>query len=164
MHVRLATVGPESGTFAVDGSITVTRDGSTPSARVVDPVAFRRRARDPLDGVEHGVAADRRLEPLPGRRGVSRAQREPAPDRERILAAQPRQLVDLALVRERRLRRAEPAERAVRRVVGRDHAAADAHRRAAIRPGRVQHAARQHDRRQRQVRAAVHHAIDVDRE
>ncbi len=56
---------------------------------------------------------------------------------------------------ELRLRRAEPAERAVRRRVRHDGAAADAHVIAAVRAGRVDDAAREHDRRQRAVRAAV---------
>ena len=50
---------------------------------------------------------------------------------------------------EQRLRRAEAAERAVRRRVGHRRAAADAHVVAAVGPGRVDDAARQHHRRQR---------------
>ena len=62
------------------------------------------------------------------------------------------------------LRRAEAAERAVRRRVRRHRAAADAHVRAEVRTGGVDGAARQHDRRQRAVGAAVDDELDVHRQ
>ena len=70
----------------------------------------------------------------------------------------------MPLEREQALRRAEAAKRAVRRRVGRHRAAAQPHVRAEVRPGGVNGAARQHDRRQRAVRAAVDHEVDVHRE
>ena len=154
-------------------------------ARAVEVEARRRgRARDRRAGAPSAVARRRRS---PRRRCGSRrctssvptrrastwpvAVVSPTAQRERARAARadrrPSGARLLSIWRsygERGLRRAEAAERAVRRVVRRDDAAAHARDRAAVRPGRVQHAARQHDRRQRQVRAAVHHAVDVDRE
>ena len=65
--------------------------------------------------------------------------------------------------RKLRLRRAEAAERAVRRRVRHHRAAANAHVIAPIRTGRVDHAARQHHRAQRRVGAAVHDHVDVHR-
>ena len=73
-------------------------------------------------------------------------------------------LVHVALEREDALRRAEAAERAVRRRVRRDRAAADADVRAEVRPGGVDRAARQHDGRQRAVGAAVDREVDVHRD
>ena len=73
-------------------------------------------------------------------------------------------LVHVPLEREDALRRAEAAERAVRRDVGGDGAAAHAHVRARVRPRGVDGAARQHDRRQRAVRAAVDREVDVHRD
>ena len=72
--------------------------------------------------------------------------------------------IHLPLEREHRLRRAEPAERAVRRRVGGDRLRADPDVRTEVRAGRVDRAARQHDRRQRAVRAAVDHELDVHRQ
>ena len=69
--------------------------------------------------------------------------------------------VDLHLGRELGLRRAESAERAVGRRVRGHRAAADADVRAAVRAAGVERAARQHDRRQRAVGAAVHDDLDV---
>ena len=73
-------------------------------------------------------------------------------------------LVHVPLEREEALRRAEAAERAVRRHVGRDRASAHAHVGARVRPRRVDRPARQDDRRQRAVGAAVDGEVDVHRE
>ena len=75
-----------------------------------------------------------------------------------------RDAVHLQFEREDRLRRAEAAKRAVRRRVGRDRLRADAHVRAVVRTGGVNRPARQHDRRQRAVRAAVDDELDVHRQ
>ena len=75
-----------------------------------------------------------------------------------------RDAIHVALEREQALRRAEAAKRAVRRRVGRDGAAAEPHVRAEVRPGGVNRAARQHDRRQRAVGAAVDHEVDLHAE
>ncbi len=72
--------------------------------------------------------------------------------------------VHVALEREEALRRAEPAKRAVRRRGRRHDAAANAHVRTEVRTRGVQRAAREHDRRQRAVRAAIQHEVDVHRE
>ena len=64
---------------------------------------------------------------------------------------------------ELRLRRAEAAKRAVRRRVGHRRPPADADVVAPVRAARVNDAARQHDRAERRVRAAVEHGVDVDR-
>jgi hypothetical protein len=69
--------------------------------------------------------------------------------------------VDLHLGGELGLRRAEAAEGAVRRRVRGHRPTGDPHVRAPIRPAGVQHAARQHDRGERAVRAAVHDDLDL---
>ena len=69
--------------------------------------------------------------------------------------------VEVRLGRELGLRRPEAAERAVGRRVGPGRPRPDPDVRAAIRTTRVERAARQHDRRERAVRAAVHHDLDV---
>ena len=62
------------------------------------------------------------------------------------------------------LRRPEPAERAVRRRVRPRRAGPDPDVRAAVRAAGVDRAARQDDRRERAVRAAVHDDLDVLRD
>ena len=69
--------------------------------------------------------------------------------------------IHVSLERKQALRRAETAEGAVRRRIGRDGAAAQPHVRAEIGPGGVNRAAGQHDGRQRAVRAAVDDEVDV---
>src|SRR4029453_5692386 len=61
---------------------------------------------------------------------------------------------------ELRLRRAEPAEGAVRRCVGHGRPAADADVIAAVGSARVDHAARQHDRAQSRVRTSIEDGVD----
>ena len=75
-----------------------------------------------------------------------------------------RHAIQMPLQRENALRRAESAKRAVRRRIGGDGPAADAHVRAAVRPSRVDRPARKHHRRKRCVRAAVHREIDLHRQ
>ena len=75
-----------------------------------------------------------------------------------------RDAVHLQLEREDRLRRAEAAEGAVRRGVGRDRLRADPDVRTVVGTGGVNRPARQHDRRQRAVRAAVDDELDVHRQ
>ena len=71
-------------------------------------------------------------------------------------------LVHVPLEREDALRRAEAAKRAVRRQRwSRPRGRARARSDKQYGPGRVDRAARQHDRRQRAVRAAVDHEVDV---
>ena len=94
-----------------------------------------------------------------------------SPGLQRVELAQPHRidaerLGDAIHVRfdgELRLRRAEPAERAVGRRVRHHRAAADANVIAAVRAGGVNHAARQHHGAQRRVGAAVHDHVDVHR-
>ena len=69
--------------------------------------------------------------------------------------------VEVGLGGELGLRRPEPTECAVRRRVRARRAGADPDVRAAIRAAGVDRAARQDDGRQRAVRAAVHHDLDV---
>ena len=73
-----------------------------------------------------------------------------------------RRAVHLPLAGERGLRHAEAAEGPVGRSVRGHGAAADARVRDAVGAGRVQHAARQHDRAERRVGAGVQHQVDVD--
>ena len=61
------------------------------------------------------------------------------------------------------LRRAESAERTVRRHVRRYCSAVNANMRAEVRPGGVNRAARKHDRRERAIRAAIDHKVDLHR-
>ena len=67
----------------------------------------------------------------------------------------------MAFERENALRRAESAKGAVRRRVGGDGAAANAHVRAIVGTGGVDRAAREDDRRERLVGAAVDREVDV---
>ena len=85
----------------------------------------------------------------------------PAPDLERADAERLGDPVEVGLGRELGLRRPEPAERAVGRRVRARRPGADADVRAAVRAAGVERAARQDDRRQRAVRAAVHDDLDV---
>jgi hypothetical protein len=88
----------------------------------------------------------------------------PAAEFGRRQAERRRDPLHLALEREDALRRAKPAERAVRRRVGRDGAAAHADVRTEIRAGGVNRAPREHDGRERAVRAAVDREVDVHRD
>jgi len=72
--------------------------------------------------------------------------------------------VEMALEREDALRRSESAEGAVRRHIGGDGAAANAHVGAVVRTGGVNRAARENDRRKSFVGAAVNGEVDFDRE
>ena len=104
---------------------------------------------------------DRFLDGLPDGERVARPDEVAAAE---FLRREPhgrRHPVHVALEREQTLGRAEAAERAVRRHVGGDRAAADADVRARVRPPGVNRPAREHDRRQRAVRAAVDREVDV---
>ena len=104
----------------------------------------------------HAVAQD-----LAGRGRVAEDVDVPPPDLERADLERLGDPVEVGLGRELGLRRPEPAKRAVRRRVRPRRAGADADVRAAVRAAGVDRAARQDDRGQRAVRAAVHHDLDV---
>ncbi len=111
--------------------------------------------------LEDLLAGHARAQDLAGRRRVAEHVDVAPPDLERTEPQRVGDPVEVGLGRELGLRRPEAAERAVGRRVGPRRPGADAHVRAAIRPARVDRAARQDDRRQRAVRAAVHHDLDV---
>ncbi len=113
-----------------------------------------RTLQDLLAG--HAVAQD-----LPGRGRVAGSVDVPPSDLERRdieLFGDP---VEVRLGRELGLRSPESAKRAVGRRVRPGRPGADADIRAAVRPAAVQRSAREHDRGQGAVRAAVHHDLDV---
>src|SRR5580700_4510814 len=72
-------------------------------------------------------------------------------------------LVHLAFQRENTLRRTEAAKRAMRRISGREGAAADAHVGAGIGAGRVNGAARENDGGERGISSSVDIEIDFHR-
>ena len=111
--------------------------------------------------LEDLLAGDAAAQDLAGRGRVADRVDVPSPDVER---ADPQRLgdpVEVGLGGELGLWRPEPAERAVGRRVRARRAGADADVRAAIRAAGVDRAPRQDDRRERAVRAAVHHDLDV---
>ena len=126
--------------------------------------ALRRPARALGGAVEHLDRADALAQDLPGRRHVAGHDRVAAAQLERVQAQFGRDAVHVALHRELGLRRAEAAERPVGRRVGRHAARADLHVGAAVGPGRVERAPREHHRRERHVGAAVHHHVHVGRD
>ena len=128
---------------------------------VCPPFPFEVRSLD-------GLAQDREraaVLPEPLTRGgcVARPQRVDFADAYRIDPERLGNAIHVHFGGELRLRRAEAAERAVGRRVRHRRAAADADVIAAIRSGRVDDPARQHDGAERRVRAAVDDRVDVDR-
>src|SRR4051812_6115734 len=85
-------------------------------------IALGRLPGDALDRLDHLVGTDGESEQLAGGRSVAGAQRESLAQREWIFTACDRELLHLALVRERGLRRTEAAKRAMRRMIRRDAA------------------------------------------
>ena len=105
--------------------------------------------------------ADALAQDLAGRRDAALAVQPALAQRRRRHAERVGDARDLELGGELGLRRAEAAEGAVGRRVRRHRAAADADVRALVRAARVEDAARQDDRRERAVRAAIHDDLDV---
>ena len=113
--------------------------------------------------LQHRVSPHALAQRLPGRRHVAGRVGVPATQRHRIHAQPVRDAVHLALDRVLGLRSPEPPERPVRRRVRGDGARHDRDVGTAIAAAGVDRATRQHDRRQRHIRAAVHHDIDLVR-
>jgi len=115
---------------------------------------FRGSLEDLLAG--HAVPQD-----LAGRCRVAGDVDIATPDVQRADVERLRDPVEVRLGGELHLRRAEPAERAVRWRVRARGPSADPDVRAAVRTAGMDRAAREHDRRQRGVGAAVHDDLDV---
>ena len=107
------------------------------------------------------LAGDAVAQDLAGRGRVAGVVDVAPPDLERGDAQLLGDPVEVGLGRELGLRRPEAAERAVGRGVRPRRPGPDADVRAAVRAAGVERATRQHDRRQRAVRAAVHDDLDV---
>ena len=97
-----------------------------------------------------------------GRR-VARPQRVDLPDANRVDAELGGDAIHVHFGGELSLRRPEAPERSIRRRVGHRGPPADAHVVAPVRAARVNDAARQHNRAERRVRAAIEHGVDIDR-
>ena len=117
-----------------------------------------RRLGRPLEDL---LAGDAVAQDLAGRGRVAEPVDVAAPDVERRDAELLGDPVEVGLGRELGLRRPEAAERAVGRRVRARRPGPDADVRAAVRAAGVEGAARQDDRRERAVRAAVHDDLDV---
>lgn len=94
---------------------------------------------------QHFFAADAARELLSRRRRIADAQHVATPQLDRMEPERACDAIHLALDREAHLRRAEAPKRAVRHVIRRDRSPADPHVVAAVRAGRVDARARQHD-------------------
>ncbi len=125
----LAAAG-EAGPVEVEGQAAPAPHRRPAAAAALARAQRHRRGRR-RHRLERLLAADAVGQHLGGRGRVAQAQHVAPAHLERLDAEQARGLLHLPLVRERRLRRAEAAEGAVRRRVGRHRAPDHADRRAA---------------------------------
>ncbi len=158
LQVLLPRAG-EAGAVEEDGGADAAGDApghDRPAGALLGESARRHRLLDAL------LDADRLLQRLPRRRRVAEAEEVLPPQLHRVDAERPRDAIHVPLDRPDGLRRAEAAEGAVRRRVRRDGERLDGHVLPAVGAAGVERAAREDDRRERDVRAAVEEDADRD--